>query len=130
MSNYGKKIQNDESNEKLGTISRRKFAIGSLALVGAYSANEPSGAAAEKIKLEISETVKKLLEERHILEEDVITVIRNAEETGEMLYEPGTDRFLSKLHMKYVYFYVEYSIVEGAYRIHTAYSHRFTMEEG
>jgi hypothetical protein len=114
--------------EGLGTISRREFTIGSIALIGAYSANESLAQAADQIKLEISDDVRHMLEERHILDEDLIQVIQNAEKTGEKLYEPETGRFLSKLHIKNVYFYAEYSIAESKYRIHAAYSHRFSID--
>jgi hypothetical protein len=122
-----KKEKAADDKEKLGTISRREFAIGSIALIGAYSSPELRGQDTQ-IKLEISETVRKLMEERHILDEDLIQVIQHAEKTGEKLYQPGSDGFLSKLRIKNVYFYAEYSIVEGGYRIYTAYSHRFTLE--
>lgn len=124
-----KKDEAPADKEGLKTISRREFAIGSIALIGAYTSNDLLGQdAAAKIKLEKSDVVQKLLEERHILDEDLIAVIQHAEKTGEKLYQPGTDGFLSKLRIKNVYFYAEYSIIEGGYHIYTAYSHRFTLE--
>jgi hypothetical protein len=121
-----KKNEAAEVIEGLGAISRRDFAIGSIALIGAYAS--PELLAQDAPKLEKSDVVQKLMEERHILDEDLIQVIQHAEKTGEKLYQPGSDGFLSKLRIKNVYFYAEYSVIEGGYRIHTAYSHRFTLE--
>ena len=115
-------------------ISRREFTKGSMAVIGAYSsfsqeAPPPLSANAKALKLEISAEVNALLEERHILEEDIRRVIEHAEKTGRKLYQPGTDRFLSKLRIFEGLFYAEYSPHENAYRIHTAYVHRFKLEQ-
>lgn len=117
------------SQKRSKTLSRREFAIGSLAIISSYaSAEEPDKAGAE-VKLEKSDSVRNQLEERHILDEDLIRVIQHAEKTGKKLYEPDTDRLLSKLLSNKTYFYVEYAIIEGGYRIHSAYSHRFSFAE-
>jgi hypothetical protein len=126
-----KKEETEESKEGLGPISRREFAIGSMAIIGAGTAGlSPLSANVPDRKIEKSETVRQLMDERHIMDDDLIKVIEHAESTGKKLYEPGTDRLLSKLYIGEAYFYVEYSPVEGGYRIHTAYFHRFTLEEG
>ncbi len=116
-----------QENKEERTISRRDFAIGSLALIGGISC---PAAAENAVKLEKSDAVQDLLEERHILDEDLAAVIQHAEKTGEKLYQTDADRFLAKLRINNVYFYVEYSVIEGGYRIHTAYSHRFSLNEG
>ncbi|HTY62219.1 MAG TPA: hypothetical protein VMG30_08160 [Acidobacteriota bacterium] len=114
-------------------ISRREFAIGSVAMLSGYSLAEaatvpPLSPEAQAMKLEISDTIQSYLEARHILEDDVKRVIDHAEKTGEKLYQQNNDIFLSKLRVKDVYFYVEYAPSEGGYKIYTAYSHRFLME--
>jgi hypothetical protein len=79
--------------------------------------------------IKISEDVKKKLEERHILEEDIKMVISRAEESGEKLYKQGKSRFLAKMITENATFYVEYSIASGNdVIIHTAYSHRAIIE--
>jgi hypothetical protein len=124
-----KKIETAADKERLRIISRREFAIGSMALISACSPNELlAQETAAHIKIEKSADIEKLMEERHILDEDLIQVIQHAEKTGEKLYQPGSDSFLSKLRIKNVYFYAEYSVIEGGYRIYTAYSHRFSIE--
>jgi hypothetical protein len=113
-------------------ISRREFAIGSMAILGTYSLAQnatipPLSAEAQALKLKMTNDVQDLLEARHILDDDLKRVIDHAERTGEKLYQPGSDRLLSKLRVQEVYFYVEYSPDEGAYQVHTAYSHRFLL---
>lgn len=113
-------------------ISRRDFAKGSMAVFGAYSSfaqeDSPLSAAAKEMKLEIPQSVQKLLDDRHILEEDIRRVIDHAESTGLKLYQPGTKNFLSKLRIYQALFYVEYSQVEkNCYKIDTAYLHRFKL---
>jgi hypothetical protein len=132
-----KKIPEEESKERSGSISRREFAIGSMAAIGALSLAEAKAKAAAisatapaaEMKLEISSAVKTLMDERHILEADIRHVIENAERQGDKLYQPDTDRFLSKRRSGETYFYVEYSPAEGGFRIHTTYAHRFEIME-
>jgi hypothetical protein len=116
-------------------ISRREFAIGSVAMLGGYSIAEaaiipPLSPEAQAMKLDISDNMRNIMEAVHILEEDIKRVIDHAEKTGEKLYQPGSDILLSKLRVNEVYFYAEYSPVEGGFRIHDVYSHRFLIEEG
>jgi hypothetical protein len=115
-------------------ISRREFALSSVAALGALSLAPaaqlpPLSPEAQAMKLEISDEVRSFMEVRHILEEDLKRVIDHAEKTGEKLYQMGSDILLSKLRLKEVYFYAEYSPIESGFRIHSAYSHRFLMEE-
>ena len=127
-----KKKAAQPSEKGSSSISRREFAIGSVALLGAYSfaATQdlpPLSPEALAWKLDKSDDVRDLMEARHILDIDLRRVIDHAEKTGEKLYELETDRFLSKLRLQQAYFYVEYSPIPGGYRIHTAYSHRFML---
>ena len=114
-------------------ISRREFALGSVALLGSYSVAEsaplePLSAEAQTIKLEKSKEIQELLDIRHITDEDLRKVIDHAEKTGKKLYLPGSNRFLSKLRIVDTYFYAEYSPIEdGAFRIDAAYAHRFLI---
>ena len=68
--------------------------------------------------------------DRHILDDDLVKVIEYAEKTGDKLYQLDGERFLAKLKMYTVYFYAEYSPVEGGFQIHNTYSHWFTLEGG
>jgi hypothetical protein len=126
-----KKTETPPQKEGIGRISRRQFAIGSMAVIGS-APGALSGIAADEspFKLEISESVRQLMVDRHILPSDLTQVIEYAEKTGDKLYQQDNDRFLAKLKMNTVYFYAEYSPVEGGYQIHNTYSHRFTLEGG
>ena len=128
------KDSKETSTKKTKQISRRDFAMGSMAAFRAPSAEQtekvpPLSPEAQAIKLEISDEIKSFMQVRHILDEDVKRVIDYAERTGDKLFQMGRDVFLAKLHVKEVYFYAEYSPVENGFRIHTAYSHRFLIEE-
>ena len=128
-----KKAEHGQKTQASRPISRRTFAKGSMAVVGAYSsfAQEPVPPLSEKakaLKLEISDDVKSIMDDRHIIEEDLRRVIEHAESTGLKLYQPGTPLFLSKLRISQALFYVEYSSSDkNSYTIHTAYSHRFKL---
>ncbi len=115
-------------------ISRREFAIGSVAMLGGYALGAeaplpPLSPEAQAMKLEITEGLRNAMEASHILEEDVRRVIDDAEKTGEKLYQPGSNYLLSKLRVKEVYFYAEYSPIECGFRLHEAYAHRFLIGE-
>ena len=129
MDEEKKKHQDRETHQ----ISRREFALGSVAIVGGYALAEaatlpPLSPEAQAMKLEISDEIQSYMEVRHILEDDLKRVIDHAEKTGEKLYQPDTSILLSKLRVKEVYFYAEYSPSAGGYKIHGAYSHRFLIE--
>jgi hypothetical protein len=120
--------QHDDNN--LQPISRREFALGSIALLGAYSLAEPAtlpplSQEVQAWKLEKSNEVQNLMEARGILDEDMKRVIDHAEKTGEKLYQPEKDVLLAKLRVQSAYFYAEYSPIPGGFRIHAAYTHRF-----
>jgi hypothetical protein len=113
-------------------ITRREFAIGSVAMLSGYSQTEaaalpPLSPEAQEMKLEISDTLRSYMEVRHILDDDVRRVIDHAEKTGEKLYQTDSSVFLSKLHVNEVYFYAEYAPMKDGYRVYSAYSHRFLL---
>jgi hypothetical protein len=83
----------------------------------------------QEIQLTKSDAVASLLEERHLLDDDVKQVIYHAETTGEKLFQPEENRCLAKLTLSNATFYVEYSIVDGSYVVHTAYSHQSQIVE-
>jgi hypothetical protein len=83
----------------------------------------------EEIKLQVGDEVKKLLGDRHILEDDVKQVIHHAETEGDKLYQRDENRYLAKLRIGQATFYVEYSIGEGNYIVRSAYAHRAEIQE-
>jgi len=117
-------------------ISRRDFALGPAAAIGAYAVaeaavalGEPAASTEKKpIKLDKSAEITAIMDERHITDEDVRNVITYAEETGRKLYKTDSNHFLSKRRLGQVYFYVEYSPAgESTYKIHATWAHRFVM---
>lgn len=70
-----------------------------------------------------------LMEDRHILDDDVKQVINNAEVTTEKLYQPQGNRYLAKMTLSNATFYVDYSITSDGYVVHTAYFHRSKIIE-
>jgi hypothetical protein len=113
----------------LGRISRRKFTIGSVAVISSSPlALGGMDTPALPFKIEMDDDVRQIMEDRHILESDLALVIQYAERTGEKLYREDSDHLMAKFKVNTVYFYAEYSPIEGGYRIHNTYSHRFTLE--
>ncbi len=84
----------------------------------------------QDVQLIKSDAVASLLEERHILDDDIRQVIYHGETTGEKLFQPDGDRYLAKLALSNATFYVEYSVADGGYVVHTAYSHRSMIVPG
>ena len=85
----------------------------------------------DQIKLVESNAVASMMEERHILDDDIKQVIYNAETTGEKLYQPEEEnKYLAKMRLKNATFYVEYSIAGDNYIVHTVYHHGSEIIEG
>lgn len=94
------------------------------------------------MQFSMSDDVAALLEERHILEDNLREVIQHAESTGDKLYGPRGKRFLGKLVTKRPMTnqftgrmvvweftcYVEYSMTDKGYEVHSAYSHNAAIE--
>ena len=80
-----------------------------------------------EIKLQISDEINKLLEERHILEDEIKKVIYHAEGEGDKLYLPETNIYLSKLRIGNATFYVKYSVEKETYAVQSAYAHKSEM---
>ena len=85
------------------------------------SAMEPS------VALHISDEVKKLMERRMILTEDVRLTIAFAEKDGDKIDNPETGRSLASHRSGCVTYWVEYSVADSAFEVHNAYSHRMEV---
>jgi len=81
----------------------------------------------ENIKLSISDEVRRRIDDRRILENDIRQVIHQAEETGKRLKNADTGHFLAYQQSGNVTFWVEYSPADNGYTIHNAYSHRMQI---
>jgi hypothetical protein len=128
----------DESKEpkpgrKKPSLSRREFALTSLAVLGANALSTaedipPLSDDERGMKLVLDEGVSERLEERHITEEDIRRVLCHAEQSGEKLCRPQGGGFLAKRRIAETYFYVEYEPRNGAFCVRTAYAHRLLLE--
>jgi hypothetical protein len=77
-----------------------------------------------EIKLQISDEIKNLMEERHILEDEIKQVIHYAETEGDKLFQPETNTFLAKLRIGNATFYTKYSVDGESYLVQSAYAHK------
>ena len=83
------------------------------------------------MQLEIAETVRKLMEQRMILLDDVRQVISHAEVSGEKMLNQETGRQIARFRPGCVTYWVEYTAKESGFIVHNAYSHRMSVvEEG
>lgn len=79
------------------------------------------------LKLQISEDVRQLLEERMILIQDVRRTIEYAESTGDKLENSITGRSLASFRSACVTYWVEYSRLGEEFAVHDAYFHRMEV---
>lgn len=85
----------------------------------------------EDIKIEISDTVKQTMEERHVSPDEVKMVINHVEkEEGTKLYVPDANRYLGKKMIGTATFYVDYSFEGDKYIINSAYVHKAEIQGG
>jgi NADPH-dependent glutamate synthase beta subunit-like oxidoreductase len=81
----------------------------------------------QEIKLEISEEVAELMEQRRILVEDLQLVIHHAETAGDRFLHPPTGHYKAAYAPFKVTFWVEYSVAGKRYVVHNAYAHRMEV---
>ena len=96
-----------------------------------WSESMPDQQDFEKIRLNLTETVKSQIEDRLILVEDIQKVIAYAEQSGKRMFNPTTNRYLAYFKPASVTYWVEYSLQEdGSFDIYKAYSHRMEIGRG
>ena len=79
----------------------------------------------EALQLQKTDDVSKILDERHISDNETKMTIHDAEKTGEKLYREDNDHFLASKKVDKVTFSVEYSVSgDNNYTVHSAYAHR------
>lgn len=83
----------------------------------------------EKVELMVSDQVRQVMEDRLILVEDLQQVIDFAETTGNKLLDAKTGHFIAHYKPTSVTYWVEYSVQEGRFGVHNAYSHRMEIAE-
>ncbi|MDA8140212.1 MAG: 4Fe-4S dicluster domain-containing protein [Desulfobacteraceae bacterium] len=87
-----------------------------------------AGANYAKINLMISAEVRKRLDERRILEEDLQQTIARAEAGGPRLRHPVTGRLRAAFRPRHVTFWVEYAPIKEGFEVFNAYCHRMEVK--
>ncbi len=97
-----------------------------------WSESMPDQADYEKIRLNLSEDVQHMLEERLILVEDMQKVLEFAERTGKRMFNPLSGHYLAYYKPTSVTYWVEYTPqpADGSFEVHKAYSHRMEIGMG
>jgi NADPH-dependent glutamate synthase beta subunit-like oxidoreductase len=82
---------------------------------------------ATDIELSISAEVLADMEKKLILEDDVRQTVRHAEASGEKLLDPRTGLFIARYRPVSMTYWAEYTVEDGRYVVHRAYSHRMQV---
>jgi hypothetical protein len=82
----------------------------------------------EEIQLVIGDQARTILEDRHIVEEDIKKVIALAETDGKKLRQSDGSRFLANRRLDNYTLYVEYARDGDRFVLLTTYSHRGIMK--
>ncbi|MGE5496394.1 MAG: hypothetical protein ACM3S4_13945 [Burkholderiales bacterium] len=90
---------------------------------------EKSQPLSANFKLNVPDSVKKILDERMLDIDDIKQVVMHAENTGEKIMNTETRRFISHLAIGNVTCWAEYSVSGGEYTLHNAYFHRVSISE-
>lgn len=77
----------------------------------------------------ISDDVKKTMDERMILESDLIQVLQNYHDTQQAIYDKENDTLTTTYRIGNVSFWVRFKEQENHYEVESAYSHRMTVKE-
>jgi Fe-S oxidoreductase len=81
----------------------------------------------EKITLHMNSGVRKRIDERRILEDDIKKVIDHAERTGKRLLNAATGQFRACWQPENVTFWVDYTSGDDGFTVYNAYCHRMKI---
>lgn len=82
-----------------------------------------------KIQYSISDAVRQQLNDRMILETDIVQILEHADATKEMIYDKARQVYFSSMRIGNVTFWIVFTKENGVYVIQNAYSHRMSFEE-
>lgn len=68
-----------------------------------------------------------MMDERMILDTDVIRVLQSLRETNEAIYDEETGLSIARARLGNVTFWVKYKEFDGGYEVVSAYSHRMNI---
>lgn len=86
-----------------------------------------TGEEQQTVTLHMTEEVRRRADDRRILESDIRQVIHHAETTGRKLHHSTSGVYRGYHRIGNVTFWVEYTPIEGGYRVHNAYCHRMNI---
>ena len=78
--------------------------------------------------LKLTDEARALMEQRMVLDTDVIAVMRAYRESGEAVLENDTGLLVTRLRIGNVTFWVKFTEDAEGYTVRRAYSHRMTIE--
>ena len=81
----------------------------------------------ENIVLRMTPDVRRRIDERRILEDDLRQVIDYAEQTGMRLLSKETGQYRAYCQIEYVTFWVDYTPGDDGFTVHNAYCHRMKI---
>jgi Fe-S oxidoreductase len=81
----------------------------------------------ENILLEITAEVRRRIDERRILEDDIRKVIEHAEQSGQRLRNNDNGQYRAYHRAENVTFWVDYTPGDGLFTVHNAYCHRMNI---
>ena len=79
-------------------------------------------------KLEYSDEARTMMDERMILTDDVIAVLDAFRESGEAI-EDEDGLLVARSRVGNATFWVKFSLTDGGYLVHRAWSHRMRVEK-
>jgi hypothetical protein len=81
----------------------------------------------EQIVLTMTPEVRRRIDERRILEDDIRMVIDHAEQTGKRLLNTQNGQFRASLQSENVTFWVDYTCEVDRFTVHNSYCHRMKI---
>jgi Fe-S oxidoreductase len=101
-----------------------------LVLKELWHESETQMAEWQKITIHLTPEVRKKLDQRRILDQDIKQVLLNAQKTGQVLKHEESGHFLTGFKPLNVTFWVEYLPEGQGFRIFNAYCHRMSVVKG
>ncbi len=81
-----------------------------------------------EVKLIIPDETRRIIEDRMILDSDILSVVSYAEKTGNKLKNKENGHYIAYFQPVKVTYWVEYSAGSGGFTVHNAYSHRLEIK--
>ena len=89
--------------------------------------NEEVNAVELGFTIEYTPEATEMMDDRMILQSDVVRVLQSLRETGEAILDGETHLCITRARLGNVTFWVKYTETETGYLVHRAYSHRMKV---